>query len=455
MIVAVIDLGKTSSKVAVVDTADARELQVLKQAIPVNESTQYPSLDHKSIEGFVFNCLRELVKQYPIDAITVTTHGATAALLNSQGELALPVMDYEFRGVDTSRDDYERHRQSFSVTGSPASPGGLNVGAQLFWQQAHFPREFSTVKTVLTWPQYWVHLLTGNKHNDVSSLGAHTDLYQPYQREYSTLVDEMQWHSLLPPIQRSGQISGTILPRIAQTTGLPATTIVYTGIHDSNASLVPHLITQTAPFTVLSTGTWFISMAIGGDATPLDESKDTLINVNAFGDPVPSAMFMGGRERELLGVSETSTETALDKLLEQQSPTLLMPSVVQDTGPYPDACSNWINPVEDQIECDCAITLYLALMANECLQLIGSTGPTYIEGPLAHDRSFAQMLAAVSDRPAYVSDSQTGTSVGAAMLISPPRKFPEYSKTKLGEQRRGQMTGYASLWLEHLHNHIK
>lgn len=73
--------------------------------------------------------------------------------------------------------------------------------------------------------------------------------------------------------------------------------MAYTGIHDSNASLVPHLIAQTAPFTVLSTGTWFIAMAIGGDETVLDESKNTLINVNAFGDPVPSALFMGGRDR--------------------------------------------------------------------------------------------------------------------------------------------------------------
>jgi len=179
MIVAVLDLGKTNTKVAVVDTENALELQVLTQVTPTLESSQYPSLDHQLIEDFIFSSLRELINQHAIEAITVTTHGATAALLNSHGELALPVMDYEYTGVDESRSDYNRYRQPFSATGSPASPGGLNLGAQLFWQQKHFPREFSTVQTVLTRPQYWVHLLTGKKHNDVTSLGAHTDLYQP------------------------------------------------------------------------------------------------------------------------------------------------------------------------------------------------------------------------------------------------------------------------------------
>ena len=32
-----------------------------------------------------------------IDAISITTHGATAALLDAEGELALPVLDYEHR----------------------------------------------------------------------------------------------------------------------------------------------------------------------------------------------------------------------------------------------------------------------------------------------------------------------------------------------------------------------
>jgi len=36
---------------------------------------------------------------------------------------------------------------------------------------------------------------------------------------------------------------------------------VFCGVHDSNASLLPHLGSRQAPFTIVSTGTWVILMA--------------------------------------------------------------------------------------------------------------------------------------------------------------------------------------------------
>ena len=75
---------------------------------------------------------------------------------------------------------------------------------------------------------------------------------------------------------------------------------VFCGIHDSNASLLPHVLTRPAPFSVVSTGTWVVIMAIGARKVALDEARDTLINVNALGDPVPSARFMGGRAFAML-----------------------------------------------------------------------------------------------------------------------------------------------------------
>ena len=455
MIIAVIDLGKTNSKVALVDTTQAQEIKVVTQSTTVNEKTPFPSLDHESIENFIFNSLSELAKETDINAITVTTHGATATLLDAQGELALPVLDYEFKDIDNLRSDYNKCRPSFKKTGSPVLPGGLNIGAQLYWLQKNYEKQFSKAKTLLTWPQYWVHLLTGEKHNDVTSLGCHTDLYEPHKQQYSSLVDAMQWRTLMPPTRNSGQTSGPVLPSVANRIGLSPSTPVHTGIHDSNASLVPHLISQTAPYTVVSTGTWFIAMAIGGSMTSLDETRDTLLNVNAYGEPVPSARFMGGRERELLGITTTATEDTLNTLFARESPPLLMPSVVPDTGPWPTATTHWINPVDNNVLLDGAVTLYLALMTNQCMHLIGSDGPTYIEGPLAHDQHFAQMLSVASKRPVFISGSQTGTSVGAAMLIGTPDKLPQYEEINITAERYQQMEHYAALWHQHLPDYAR
>ncbi len=80
-----------------------------------------------------------------------------------------------------------------------------------------------------------------------------------------------------------GTILGPVLPEVARRTGLAPDTPVAAGIHDSNASLVPHLIDRHAPFGVVSTGTWVVVMAVGGRAVTLDPARDTLVNVNAMG----------------------------------------------------------------------------------------------------------------------------------------------------------------------------
>lgn len=267
----------------------------------------------------------------------------------------------------------------------------------------------------------------------------------------------MNWEKLLPPTRHSGQLSGTLRPAIAARVDLPATTPVYTGIHDSNASLVPHLITQKAPFSVVSTGTWFIVMAIGEASKTLDETRDTLLNVNAQGNAVPSARFMGGRERELLETTSGSAQ-AMDKLLNNsESPVMLMPSLVPGTGPYPSLSEQWIGDVgsTDAMQRSCAVTMYLALMTYECMQLIGSDGPTYIEGPLAGDQQFTCMLAAVSSRPVITSSSETGTSVGAAMLIQAPTKPPAHTVIDPDSVERHRLERYARLWQAQLCDHAK
>ena len=461
-LVAVIDLGKSNSKVAIVDTANAEEIEVVRQPATSRTDGLYPCLDHQAIEAFIISALAGFSRRFSLTGITVTTHGATAALVDEAGELVLPVLDYEFDGVDNTWEQYSTVRPDFSETGSPFLPGGLNIGAQLYWQQSVHADSFSNASTIYTWPQYWVNRLCGDRSNDLTSLGCHTDLYQPDAAAYSSLVDKMHWGNLLPPTRQSGRPAGTLSPAFARQIGLQQDVMVYTGIHDSNASLVPHLQAQQGKsFSVVSTGTWFIVMAIAGKTLQLDESRDTLLNINAFGQSVPSARFMGGRERELLEVSDVVSADAMETFLKQDNtPPMLLPSVVRNTGPYPDGKSTWLiegrlvdTSNDAQLETtdrDCAVTLYLALMAAECMRLIGSDGSTFIEGPLAHDLQFAEMLSVASSRPVYISEAETGTSVGAAMLISAPLQSPRYTSVSLTSVKSDLLERYATRWREQM-----
>jgi sugar (pentulose or hexulose) kinase len=458
--VAVIDLGKTNSKLALVDALNAEEIYVISVSARVNSDGLYPAIDHQAIERFLISAFKKLSKQHSIDAITVTTHGATVALLDEVGDLALPVMDYECPLPDELASEYDAQRSPFALTGSPRLPGGLNIGAQLFWQQRRYPEQFAKVKTILTWPQYWVSRLTGKRYNDVTCLGAHSDLYDPHKKEYSPLVNNMRWTELMAPISQVGDYVGQVNDKMTQLLGLQAAVPVHTGIHDSNASLVPHLLANKGNYSVVSTGTWFISMSIGGVTKPLDEKQDTLLNVNAFGNSVPSARFMGGRERELAIAQNNKAHCEPRELLDylseiESTPAILMPSIVRGTGPYPDACSTWLGTdCEDDVLRNGLISLYMALMSTQCLGLINASGPTYLEGPLAHDELFVSMLQVASAQDVHVSTSVTGTSVGAAMMITAPTDLKSSKACKVDKRTHDILNSYAEIWQSALKNHI-
>ncbi len=108
------------------------------------------------------------------------------------------------------------------------------------------------------------------------------------------------WLGKMPKVRRAGDVLGRVEPGLAARLGLRKPVPVHCGIHDSNASLLPHLIERRPPFAVVSTGTWVIVCAPGAELSGLDPARDCLANIDAFGRPVASARFMGGREFSLL-----------------------------------------------------------------------------------------------------------------------------------------------------------
>ena len=69
-----------------------------------------------------------------------------------------------------------------------------------------------------------------------------------------------------------------------------------------------------------------------------------------------------------------------------------------------------------------ALAFYLALMTAECLLLTGAIGPVIVEGPFAANVPYCRMLSAACGRQVLRAQSQTGTSIGAALLFGAPDK---------------------------------
>ncbi len=416
--IAVIDVGKTNAKLALVDAASLTEVAVVTRPNAVLPGPPYRHFDVEGHWDFFLDQLAGFHSQHGVDAISITTHGGAGVLLASDGTLAAPVLDYEETGLDEVAARYNAIRPDFTETGSPRLPGGLNLGAQIYWQFSIDESLYDRTTALVTYPQYWGHRLTGVLACDVSSLGCHTDLWNPHQQKFSSLVDVLKIANKVAPARPSGDVLGPILPTVAERTGLSDATPVYCGIHDSNASLLPHVLQRRMPFSVVSTGTWVIVMSMGGEDVMLDPSRDTLINVNGLGNPVPSARFMGGREFDFFteGASLVFEPDDLDQVA--KNGPLLMPGLVTNSGPFPGQNWTWIGkePAVGSSERSVAIGYYLAMMTAECLTMTGHKGDIVVEGPFSNYSAYCRMLSAATECAVVAAQGTTGTSSGAALL---------------------------------------
>ena len=203
------------------------------------------------------------------------------------------------------------------------------------------------------------------------------------------------------------------------------------GAHDSNAALAPYLAGRSDAFTVLSTGTWVIIMAVGGKGK-LDPAADMLANVDVRGEPVPTARFMGGREFSILAGAEPARVSAADLTAIVAGGALALPSFSDQGGPFAGRKGRILGPEPTTPTGRTALaTLYVALVTADVLERLQAPGELIIEGGFAQTPAYASALAALMPgRRVVVATSASGAAEGAALLahwggvMSSPRTQP-------------------------------
>jgi sugar (pentulose or hexulose) kinase len=421
--VAVLDIGKTNVKLATFASDGAL---LWERAIPnhVAPGPPYPHADVEAIWAFLIAALAEANRKAPIAAIVTTTHGCAGALVDESG-LVLPVMDYEFAGVDEIEPFYSTLRPPFSESFSPPLPAGQNLGRQLPWQSQAFPEAFARARHFLTYPQYWSWRLCGVAASEVTSLGSHSDLWAPLEGRFSSLVSRFGLQGLMPPLQPAYRRLASVKPDVAAAVGLAADVGVLCGIHDSNASLLPHLASRKPPFTIVSTGTWVILMGVGLGLDGLNPADDALANVDVERRPVATVRFMGGREYAAIAGAPASPDAdALARVI--ASGAMALPCFSGRGGPFA-ARKGEIRGAPADADLPALATLYLALMSDLMLSRLGAaTGDLIVEGSLAANLAYCRALAALRpSQKVHAAADAAGAARGAALLAQwPPRDFP-------------------------------
>jgi hypothetical protein len=164
---------------------------------------------------------------------------------------------------------------------------------------------------------------------------------------------------------------------------------------------------------------------------------------------------MGGREAELIGGIDAFNpkETAEPLELLARLPATIadgacvIPSFVQGVGPYPNAAGRWTKQPEEAADQRAVTNLYLAMMANVSLDLIGSRDRLLIEGRFAEDLVFVRALASLRPKQSvYTSNAEHDVAYGALRLIC-PELAPATELTPV-EPLEFDITDYATTWRE-------
>ncbi len=447
----VLDIGKTNIKIHVLDS-DQHSKKVYTKKNSVINSGPYPHVNIDDIWQWVIEVLNSITRVYCIDSIVVSTHGATAVLFDPEqpNGLALPVLDYEFQGVEEFDHEYNVIRPEFYESFSPSLPGGLNIGRQLFWLEKKFARQFENVKSILLYPQYWVWRLTGQLTSECTSLGCHTDLWSPTKNRFTAFAKARGWDALFPPRVDAWEVVSQVSADVVDLTGLPKECKVHGGVHDSSASFlrfIPHY--KNRDFCVMSTGTWVIGMSKGGDPLTLHQDKDMLANVDVEGELVRCIRFMGGREySEICDFVGNPNDKPLSQARVQHlidNDIFAVPNFSNGSGPFGKKQPEVIGHCSDG---PALASLYCALMMNYCADLLNANNEIVITGSFIQNPILCEVFAQLrAGQPLKLARDTGGTVRGAALLAN----WPSEPNVSLDNGQASQLSGlttYQETWLK-------
>ena len=147
-----------------------------------------------------------------------------------------------------------------------------------------------------------------------------------------------------------------------------------------------------------------------------------LANVNAFGAPIATARYMGGREYEAIaqGAGVPTIEAAGDILARG---ALALPSFAS-AGPYSGRAGYVEGGEMDSVQRASLATLYSVMMTALLIESLGAAGEIFVDGPLARNPLFAGLLAACVPVGTVRTYPEGGGTRVAAHLAGMPSQAP-------------------------------
>jgi sugar (pentulose or hexulose) kinase len=249
---------------------------------------------------------------------------------------------------------------------------------------------FRRIHRSLHLPQYLAYCLHGKMHNERTSMGCHTLLWDFSGRCFPYWATDSGVAEKFPDLVATDAMETTADSRL-----------VGVGLHDSSAALLPYLIGCPEPFALLSTGTWCVTM-VPADAPVLsiaELKRDCLYYLTPTGKPVRASRYPGGLEHDRQ-IALLAIKHQLAEALFFQAPEALPEAARRD---YAD----WMQTmVAKQVA-----STRLAI-GNARIEAL------YVDGGFSRNRFFMEGLAtAFREIPVFAATVGQASALGAALIL--------------------------------------
>jgi len=442
----IIDIGKSHLKALLFNNIGIIKAEhVQKHNFSVKKKTVKILLVNK-IYSQILLLLKKISKIYRIDKIIFTTHGATVIILLNNGNI-LPVLDYETIFDSQFEKEYTRNQKcSFSETLTPLLPRGLLLSKSIFYYLKKTVKNISLIESILFYPQYFAWKLSGVQSSEITYFGCHSDLWSFKRKDFSSFVIKNNLKNKFPQIYKSWSNLGKIKKNIVKKTNINPNCQIFCGVHDSNASYYLYEKSSKKNFTLISTGTWIVFFNKQMNLKKLDEKNEMLAKLNVFGKPVPVIRFMGGREFDIL-INKKFPQKKINRNfnLFLRKKIFILPSFAEG-GPFRHLKGKIINKneINSQEAFYNLASLYIALVADYCLNLLRSKNQIIIDGGFIKNKSFLYCLSVLRKKQdILINNNSNGTAMGAFLLCNKNvnlsvkiKKLPKYKNTTILEYRR-------------------
>jgi sugar (pentulose or hexulose) kinase len=406
----VFDVGRTNKKILLFD-ADFQ--------VALEESTSLPETTDE--DGFPCEDVHRLTQwlrdryaalradhRFDIRRINFSGYGASFVLLEAKGKVIAPLYNYlKPFPQDLQEQFYARYGGQGRLCRETASPalGSLNSGLQLYRLKYQRPDLFAHTKVALHLPNYLSYILSGNCVSEITSVGCHTHLWDFDRHGYHIWVQQEGILEKLAPLQSCGSLAGV--------TGDGK--LIGVGLHDSSAALIPYLSRIPAPFALVSTGTWSISLN-PFNSHPLTDAEleaDCLCYLTHEGRQVKaSRLFLGPMHDELCRNLSIQYGTGHDHYRQVLFDAALFQKHSDDPTIEPDNYTSAYHRGMSQ----------LVDMQIRQLQLVLQGTPVtriYVDGGFAQNDVFMGILTArLRDFSIQAADMPQASALGAAMAMA-------------------------------------